>query len=662
VFGDPTSAPCVLDRDSDASDPGDWLNAITDQMNNSGSWFWSVYCGPAGDSSWHGTHVSGTIGALSNNAIGVSGVNWNSMILPLRVLGKCGGYTSDINDAITWGSGGTVIGVPANPNVARVLNLSLGGMSPCGASTQTAINGALGRGTVVVISAGNANDNSVDYSPGNCPNVIAVGATQRQGYKSHYSNYGTLVQISAPGGGRDYPTIANYWFVDSTLNSGTTVPSTYNYVGYAGTSMAAPHVAGIASLMLSVDPSLTPANVLAKIRSTARAFPAGGPVCDTDSSPDPNTANWISCQCDTSICGAGIIDAAAAVAASVTQSSALRHRDFNADIKDDLLWRNTATGGVSAWLMNGLAYTSYATLLTDPAWSVTHTGDLSGDGRTDLVWRNTNGTTIAWLMNGTTYSSFAALSSDANWSVVRVADFSGDGKEDLLWRNSSSGQIAIWIMNGLTPTSSAIILADANWQVIESGDFNGDGKSDLVWRNSANGQTALWLMNGTAILGSAVLLSDGNWLVTHQADFNGDGKSDLLWRNTATGQTAIWLMNGVTPSGSAIIFADPNWQATHVGDFDGNGRGDLVWRNASGQTAIWLMNGVATASSSVVFSDPNWSVSHLADVNGDTKSDLVWRNAATGATAIWLMNGTTSSSGTTILADPNWSVAPPDGR
>ena len=663
VLGDPTLAPCILDRDSDASDPGDWLDLVADQMNNNQSWFWSGYCGSPSNSSWHGTHVSGTIGAVSNNATGVAGVNWNAKILPLRVLGKCGGYTSDINDAITWGSGGSVVGVPANPNVARVLNLSLGGSGPCGASTQAAINGALTRGTVVVISAGNNDDNSVDYSPGNCPNVISVAATQRQGFKSHYSNYGSLVQIAAPGGGRDYPNGGSYWYVYSTLNGGTTVPGSYGYVGYAGTSMAAPHVAGIASLMLSVDPSLTPASVLAKIRSTARAFPTGGPVCDTSSNPNPNSSLWFSCQCTTSICGAGIIDAAAAVAASVPPVQAFRKvRDFNADTKGDLLWRNAGSGGVSMWLMNGLTYSSFATLLTDPSWSITHTGDLSGDGKTDLVWRHANGTTLAWLMNGTTYTSFATLLTDPNWSVTRVADFNGDGKADLLWHNGTTGQTAIWLMNGLTPTSSAVILTHASWTVVNVGDFNGDGKADLVWRNAATGEVAIWLMNGVAPVGSAILLGDPNWQVTKIGDFNGDGKSDLVWRNSASGQTALWLMNGVAPIGSAIIFSDPNWQVTLVGDFDGDGKSDLVWRNgATGQTAIWRMNGTTIASSAIVLSDPNWTATHVADTNGDGKTDILWRNSASGTTLVWLMNGTSYSSYAPLLTDLNWSLAPADG-
>ncbi|MCS0633620.1 S8 family peptidase [Telluria mixta] len=265
-------------RDTDASDPGDWAPA--------GS------CGtgiPAADkaSSWHGTHVAGTIAAKTNNGLGVAGIAYNAKIVPARVLGRCGGYTSDIADAMVWASGGTVTGVPANANKARVLNLSLGGTGACDTTTQNAINSARSRGAVVVVAAGNSNTNAINSNPANCSGVITVAATNRAGGKASYSNYGTNVTISAPGGD-------NGAGILSTLNSGTTTPASDNYAYYMGTSMATPHVAGVVALMLSANPNLTPDDVAAKLKSTARAFPA---AC--------------------SGCGAGIINAAAAVNAAL---------------------------------------------------------------------------------------------------------------------------------------------------------------------------------------------------------------------------------------------------------------------------------------------------------------------------------------------------------
>jgi len=194
----------------------------------------------------HGTHVAGTIGAVPNNGIGVAGINWVSQIVPVRVLGKCGGYDSDINDAMVWAAGGSVSGIPANANPARVINLSLGGSGSCDAATQNAVNAALALGTVVVVSAGNSNANAANYSPSSCSGVITVAANTIAGLRARYSNYGTSVEITAPGGNA----VSGQLDILSTLNSGITAPTGtgYNYVQYAGTSMAAPHVTGVVSL------------------------------------------------------------------------------------------------------------------------------------------------------------------------------------------------------------------------------------------------------------------------------------------------------------------------------------------------------------------------------------------------------------------------------
>ena len=260
-------------RDSDASDPGDYCNG--------------------GASSWHGTHVAGTIGAASNNSSGVSGINWVSQILPIRVLGACGGYISDVIDGLRWASGISIPNLPVNPNPARVANLSLGGANGgCSTSFQNAVNEVNSRGMVVVAAAGNSNSDAAAFEPASCAGVVAVAATGRSGNKASYSNYGSKVAIAAPGGsGSDG--------VLSTLNTGLTTPGADSYAYYQGTSMATPHVAGIASLMLSVNPALTPIQVTQLLQSSARQFPIG-----TGS------------DCTTALCGAGIVDAGAAVLAA----------------------------------------------------------------------------------------------------------------------------------------------------------------------------------------------------------------------------------------------------------------------------------------------------------------------------------------------------------
>jgi serine protease len=243
-------------RDSNAMDPGDSCNGSR--------------------SSWHGTHVSGTVAARTNNGIGVAGVAFNSRVVPVRALGRCGGSLSDIADAIIWASGGTVPGVPANANPARVLNLSLGGGGACSATLRNAVTSARSRNAVVVVAAGNSNINASNATPANCAGVITVAATGRNGGKASYSNFGSIVDVAAPGGSAGTGN-----GVLSTLNNGATAPGQDSYAFYQGTSMATPHVAGVVALMLSRNPNLTPTTVESKLRSTARAFPATCNQCGT---------------------------------------------------------------------------------------------------------------------------------------------------------------------------------------------------------------------------------------------------------------------------------------------------------------------------------------------------------------------------------------------
>jgi len=266
-------------RDNNAQDPGDWVavGACGDG-----------YPEQAQDSSWHGTHVAGTIAASTNNNLGVAGVAYNAKVVPVRVLGKCGGYTSDIADGIIWASGGTVSGVPANANPAKVINMSLGGSGACDSTTQAAINSARSRGTVVVIASGNDNSNANNFNPGNCAGVVNVASTNRSGGRAYYSNYGTSIDVAAPGGAMNSANDVNG--ILSTYNTGTTVPGSDSYGYSQGTSMAAPHVAGVAALILQKKPTATPDEVETILKTTTRSFPA---TCTS--------------------CGTGIVDAAAAV-------------------------------------------------------------------------------------------------------------------------------------------------------------------------------------------------------------------------------------------------------------------------------------------------------------------------------------------------------------
>ncbi|ASK99837.1 S8 family peptidase [Xanthomonas citri] len=328
-ISDATAARDGNGRDNNPADEGDWNSTSGCATSNS---------------SWHGTHVAGTVAAVTNNTTGVAGTAFNAKVVPVRVLGRCGGSLSDIADAIIWASGGTVSGVPANPNAAEVINMSLGGGGTCSSTMQSAINGAVSRGTTVVAAAGNSAANVSGSLPANCANVIAVAATTSAGAKASYSNYGSGIDVSAPGSG-----------ILSTLNSGTTTPGNASYASYNGTSMAAPHVAGVVALVQSVAPTtLTPAAMETLLKNTARALPG---ACSGG-------------------CGAGIVDADAAVTAAIAGSS-------GGGGTGNTLTNGTPVTGLGAATGAELNYT-----ITVPAGSGTLTVTTSGgSGDADLYVR-----------------------------------------------------------------------------------------------------------------------------------------------------------------------------------------------------------------------------------------------------------------------------------
>ncbi|MBI2522296.1 MAG: S8 family peptidase [Bdellovibrio sp.] len=287
-------------RDSDATDPGDWI-APGD----------FCYVGRASNSSWHGTHVAGTVGALTNNGVGVAGVNPGSRIIPVRVLGKCGGYTSDIIDGIRWAAGISVAGLASNPNPAKVINLSLGAPGTCTRSMQEAINDVRAKGILLVVASGNSGVN-IDYqnfTPANCNGVVTVGASNAQGGKAYYSNYGTRIDVMAPGGD-------SWQGILSTSDFGSTTSTGATYKSMSGTSMAAPHVTGVISLMYALNSSLVPSQVIDILKETAESMP-------------------LSFGCEGGVCGAGLINAFEAISLARITSTAGVKDDFTPTLPND---------------------------------------------------------------------------------------------------------------------------------------------------------------------------------------------------------------------------------------------------------------------------------------------------------------------------------------
>ena len=245
--------------DANPADPGDWASGRP--------------------SSWHGTKVAGVIAARAGNSEGIVGVAPGASIAPIRALSWRGGLLSDITAAITWASGGAVEGASANANPAKVINMSFAVEATCSRALQSAIDSATERGSVLIAAAGNADQDVTGFAPANCSNVIAVGATGRDGLRASYSNYGAGIDVSAPGGlavdGQDLLT---------TSNDGSTVPGGFSYGGAHGTSISAALVSGAAARLMAENPGQTPVDVRNSIvgRESVRSFSGG--TCDADPS------------------------------------------------------------------------------------------------------------------------------------------------------------------------------------------------------------------------------------------------------------------------------------------------------------------------------------------------------------------------------------------
>jgi serine protease len=334
---DPVRANDGDGRDADATDPGDWT--------------WEHECSSGSldtPSSWHGTFVAGIIAADGDNAGGIAGVDWNAKILPVRVMGKCGGTDLDALEGVLWSAGLRVAGAPLNRWPARVINLSLGGYGPCSSAMQQAIDAALIQGAAVVAAAGNDAEDVADTSPANCAGVITVSAHQRSGERAGYSNYGPRVDVSAPGGAGE----VEDWVVSLSNSGDDFVEDDITAYGI-GTSFAAPHVSGIASLLISKNRMLTPGKVLTTVQGSSRRHPSASGCAYAP------------------ICGAGLADAAGALrltspASESVPSGAINVVEYYRDdvdryfITSDALEIAALDAGSGPWRRTGHLFYAYA--------------------------------------------------------------------------------------------------------------------------------------------------------------------------------------------------------------------------------------------------------------------------------------------------------------
>lgn len=422
-------------RDADPSDPGDWITQAEDS-NPNGTFF---QCG-AGFSSWHGTQTAGLIGAATNNGIGMASVGRNVRILPVRVLGKCGGFLSDVVAGMYWAAGLAIptsvpgAAVPANRFPARVLNLSLGSSGSCaGTLYATAVSDLVAAGVSVVVAAGNDTGLAVGR-PANCPGAIGVGGLRHVGTKVGFSDVGPEISLSAPGG-NCVNSIGQCLFpLLTTSNTGTTTPVDHTYTdgidATLGTSFSSPLVAGAAALMLSINPALTPAQVRTMLRASARAFPTTGGDPGTVACRAPDATPQFECYCTTTTCGAGMLN----VAGAVTQAAAARATTALAFATPAAPTPGTtvALDGSTSVAANGRTIAAYA-------WSMPNSGGgiASFSGATNTALANVVTTRAGSFTAQLTITDSTGATASTSISVT-VADpppppSSGGGTMSFMW-------------------------------------------------------------------------------------------------------------------------------------------------------------------------------------------------------------------------------------
>jgi kumamolisin len=271
--------------------------------------------------------------------------------------------------------------------------------------------------------------------------------------------------------------------------------------------------------------------------------------------------------------------------------------DFNADGKQDILWRNTQTGEVRIWYMNGssiLANDGVATVGLD--WRIAGIGDFDGDGFSDILWENGNdGSFAIWTMRGDSVVSHQYPSPGLQWSITGVADLDHSGLADILWRNVVTGEVRVWrSVSPLNFSSESIGVVGLDWNLVGTADLFGDEHPELIWRNQDSGEVRAWRLSGDVIIANVSLgFPPLNWVIVGFGDFTGAGRQDILWRNTIDGSVDAWIMNGFSIVAQWFPGAvSLDWQVRATPDVNGNHLNSILWSNiTTGQQAIWMSNG-----------------------------------------------------------------------
>jgi FG-GAP-like repeat/Matrixin len=296
---------------------------------------------------------------------------------------------------------------------------------------------------------------------------------------------------------------------------------------------------------------------------------------------------------------------------------------------------------------------------------ISYSGDFNADGKQDILWRDIQtGEVRIWYMNGSTILSNNHVATvGLEWKIVGIADFDGTGFSDILWENANDGSFAIWTMRGDSPVSHQFPSPGYQWSITGVADLDNNGLADILWRNVVTGEVRAWLSASpfnfsSEFIGTAPL----DWNLVGTADLFGDGFPELIWRNQNTGEVRAWRLSGdVIIANVSLGFASLDWEIVGFGDFTGTGRQDILWRNiADGSVDAWIMNGFTIVAQWFPgAASLDWQIRATPDVDGNDINGILWSNVVTAQQEIWTSNGSTFVGGAPFaVAVPAWVVQP----
>ncbi|MBX3436166.1 MAG: S8 family serine peptidase [Planctomycetaceae bacterium] len=615
----------------------------------------------------HGTAVAGVIAAEADNGIGISGVAPGVKLLVVRLgeSNSSGSFSITVASmaaAVYYVAGRTANGL-GTWRGADVANHSYGTGSEIPAMTAAfewaATNGRGGLGLANFVSSGNGGGSTVSF-PANLSTTIAVGATGNNDVRSSYSQYGTALDFVAPGG--NGPDFGYIWTTDRTGSNGYV---SSDYVGMNGTSFSAPTAAGIAALMLSVDPTLTFQQVRQIMRDTADRNKVTGVTFDSSGFNLEYGYGWLNAH--SAVVAAQEFNAPPPVTPPAPVTS-----------YDDLVFQR----GDGTWVIvasNGTQFTTTASAqanISGAVWGDWVSGDFNGDGREDVAARNQ--TTGLWTVgivgdSGLALSTWGSWTTAKTWGSILVGDFNGDGRADIAGRIEDAGD-GRWFVSLSTGSSFQTNVwggwtTNREWGHAAVGDFNGDGKDDIVGRieNAGDGRWFVGLSDGSRFMTYYWQTWSTNvvWGPVEVGDFNGDGRADIASR-VQSSTDGRWFLGLSTGSSFTTIvgnnFAPGSaFSHVHVGDFDGDGDSEIATRLAAdGRWFVFNLTGSSFSSQQwgSWATSALWKNSAAGDFNGDGLFDIAGRNEVNGKWYVAISTGTSFTSSIWGDADTlNWNFA-----